>query len=140
MSDAIDRLARYRKTETAAERPQASTASADDYEHYLAFKAVDRAQRRLLIKPVGAAQEFLPFHYLLRVVLDPKQARLALIFSFMAVTLTGRNLGPIAEAVASEHCEFIEQFDSKQWKRPAPDAPIIETIEFVTERESPETA
>lgn len=136
MSDERERLlAQFqRKNEETAKPPQ------DDDGVYHAYKAVDRKQRRLLIRPVSTAWEWATYQYLLRVVVDPTGRRLALIFSFMAITLKGRNLVQIAEAVADERCDFIQQFDGKRWQEPADQqAAFVESIEFIT-KEAPMSA
>jgi hypothetical protein len=121
-------------------RQQEATVDYDE-DLYHAFKAVDRSQRRLLLKPVGTPWEWLPYQYLLRIVLDPKATRIALVFSFMAVTITGRNLTQMAGALAEERCEFIQEFDPKHWPKPTdPEAAYVESIEFITERPPAEAA
>ena len=133
MPDEQERLlAQFQKKTT--ERPSVTAADYDDG-LYHAFKAVDRKQRRLLVRPVGAASEWVTYQYLLRIVLDPKATKLALIFSFMVITITGRNLFQLAEAVADERCDRIEVFDPKKWLKPTDaQAAFVEAVEFVTDR------
>jgi hypothetical protein len=133
LDDREQLLTRFEKK--SDERPVWSISAdyADD-DAYHAYKAVDRKQRRLLVKPVGSPCEWLTYQYLLRVVLDPKQTHLALIFRFMAITMSGRKLGPVAEAVADERCDFLEQFDPTRWKTPGEDVAVIDSIEFATDK------
>jgi hypothetical protein len=130
MPDAQERLLEQFQKKSL-DRPAA--ANYDDGAYH-AFKAVDRKQRRLLLRPVGGSSEWLTYQYLLRIVLDPGATKLALIFSFMAITITGRNLEELAVAVAEEHCDFIQQFDGKVWKKPTDSAAIVESIEFITNK------
>lgn len=112
----------------------------EEPDEYRAFKAVDRKQRRLLVRPVGEPCEWVPYQYLLRIVLDERQTRLALIFTFMGVTISGRNLGQIAEAVADERCDFVQAFDPKHWTYPtALGAGVIDSIEFMMDKPQGET-
>jgi hypothetical protein len=113
----------------------------EDNSDYLAFKAVDRKQRRLLIKTVGTPSEWVTYQYLLRIVIDPTATQIVLIFSFMGITITGRNLWLMADAIAEDRCDYIQQFDPQKWEKPTDAAAAyVESIAFVTDRAPGENA
>ena len=89
----------------------------------------------MLIRSSSNAWEWVTYSYLLRIVADGASGtRLTLVFTFMAVTITGRNLFEVGDAIANERCDFIEEFDAKRWAKPTdPKAPFIESIEFLVE-------
>ena len=146
MADDRERLLAQFERKGSAPRSPSSTAPEGDTadanvleftasDEYLAYKSEDRKHRRLQLCPIKGSYEWVTYQYLLRVVLDPSRRRIALIFSFMAITIKGVNLLPLAEAIADEHCTFIDEFDPKRWKRPTnPDITIVETIEFMTDK------
>jgi hypothetical protein len=101
-------------------------------EIYEAFKTVNRRQITLEIRTTGKAWEWISYGYLLNVVGDaPFFKRIVLVFTFMGVEIVGRNLRPVAAAIARQNCESIQQFDAGQWPLPTnPEAPVIDKIEF----------
>jgi hypothetical protein len=60
---------------------------------------------------------------------------LALVYSFLMVKIKGRNLQPVIAAILDNRCEFIQDFDAREFLPPDPAAPLIESIEFVSGRE-----
>lgn len=130
-------MAEQQKEQAIAQFRHRVEGAATTYEQdfYRAFKAVDRRQKRLLIVPIGSSSEWVNYQYLLRIVLEPRETKLALIFSFMVVTFTGNNLSHIAQAIADEHCESVHGYDSKRWNEPPKNGePVIDMIDFVTDR------
>ena len=119
-------------------KPSGATSVPDavDSDSYEAFKPVDKRQLRLLIRPASDAWEWVTYGYLLRIVADGAAGtRVILVFTFMAVTITGRNLHAIADAIANERCDFIQEFDAKRWQAPTdPKAPFIQSIEFLVDK------
>ena len=60
--------------------------------------------------------------------------QIALVYSFAVVIIKGHNLKDIVDAIDSEHCECLQQFDERRWPRPEdPKAPIIDSIAFHVE-------
>jgi hypothetical protein len=105
-------------------------------EAYEAFKAVNRRQLRVHIRPVGRAGERMTYGYLHRIADDGGlYEQIALIFSFAVVILRGRNLYPVAEAVMEERCEWVQQYDAARWPMPAADKPLVESIDIHVARE-----
>lgn len=123
MADILDQFEQKRKEQVAAEK----AASGRDY---MAFRAVDKRQFRLRVRPVADIWDRLPYRMLLRIMEQGKSGTsLTLVYSFMAVQITGRNLGPVADAVEREVCDFIEEFDPLRHDKPEDAAaPFIEKI------------
>ncbi len=55
-----------------------------------------------------------------------------LIYSFMAVEVRGRNLKDIRRAIQNGRCEFIQEYHENEFQKPGKDAPVIESIHFIT--------
>ena len=129
-----DPLAKFRKTPDAVTPP--ATGPASGAGAYEAFKAVDRRQYRLAIRPANRAWERVTYSYLLRVVEDGAfGTELCLVYTFMVVVIKGRNLQPIGDAIDAESCMFIQQYDGDKWEKPTDTAaPFIESIEIHVER------
>jgi hypothetical protein len=105
-------------------------------EPYEAFKAVNRRQIRVHIRPVGSPGERMTYGYLHRIVDDEGQdEQLALVFSFAVVILRGRNLYAVAEALDEERCQWVQQWDPERWPMPPQDKPLIESIAIHVGRE-----
>jgi hypothetical protein len=110
-------------------------------EAYEAFKAVNRRQTRVHIRPVGSPGERMTYGYLHRIVDDEgRDEQLALVFSFAVVVLRGRNLYAVAEALDEERCQWVQQHDPARWPMPAEDKPLIESIDIHIDREQMATA
>jgi len=106
--------------------------NADGLIDYVAFHARDRS-RRLRIKRANGAAHAPDYRYLLDVSYDDKTWRdFVLTYSFMQVQVKGRNLEDIILGIETNACLWIQEFDAGVYSKPAPDAPIIESIEIVT--------
>jgi hypothetical protein len=93
----------------------------------MAFGAKDNVQR-LKIRRVEPPMRAPGYNYLLDIAYDKEGTSLVLVYTFLLVTVRGRNLLPVVMAVESGTCDFIQEFDPEEWKKPAPDAPLIESI------------
>jgi hypothetical protein len=133
---AVDPLAQFRKKPAEA-TTGAAAAGPGVYE---AFKAVDRRQYRLSIRPANRAWERVTYSYLLRIVEDGAfGTEIALVYTFMVVVIKGKNLQPVAEAINGEGCEFIQEYDRDKWEKPTDQAaPFIESIEIHVEKPAAE--
>ncbi|MGZ8216705.1 hypothetical protein [Methylomagnum sp.] len=119
---AIDRLLGVRKKPAAKGK--------DGKAAYEAFDAKDRS-KYLQIRTAQGVHRAPSYSYLLDVISDgDKGAEIALLFSFMEVRITGRNLQTIAHALIKRECAFIQEFDSSQFNPPSPTEPFIETLEI----------
>ena len=97
---------------------------------YEAFKVVDRRQVSLLLRPLSGAHHWVSYSTLLRIEsADPSGSALLLFFTSLAVSIEGRNLHEVADAIAKGRCSFVEQFDPARHNKPAnPHTPLIEHI------------
>ena len=91
-----------------------------------------------------------PSHYTeIRCVLQPSQSpqsrffmaaafsadyddTFTLLYSFMAVEVKGRNLKEVRRAIQTGRCEFIQEYNENEFLKPGKDAPVIESIRFIT--------
>lgn len=122
MADILDQFEQKRK-EKAAEK-------ASPEREYLAFRAVDKHQYRLRVRPVDDVWDRLPYRMLLR-IMEPglKGTAITLVYSFMAVEIVGKNLRDVATAIERELCDVIEAFDPLRHDKPEDAAaPFIEKI------------
>lgn len=123
-----DPLAQFRNK--GPEASKTDGAEVDDGE-YRAFKAVDRRQIRLKIRPASGPRDRVTYSYLLHMPEDEQGTYLGLVFTFMTVAIKGRNLQEVAEAIAEERCDFIQAYDPAKWPKPKnADAAFIEVIEI----------
>jgi hypothetical protein len=131
-----DPLAQFRREKSPTGESSAPIGS----DEYVAFKAVDRRQVRLAIRPTNHAWERVPYGYLLRVVEDGIYGtELCLVYTFAVFVILGRNLSGIADAIADERCEFVQEFDPSRWEMPTDEnAPFVESIEVHVQKLSSE--
>jgi hypothetical protein len=125
-----DPLAQFRK------RPADSSAGeTSDSEGYVAFGAKDNVQR-LKIRRVEPPMRAPGYNYLLDIAYDREGTSLVLVYTFLLVTVRGRNLLPVVMAVESGTCDFIQEFDPESWKMPAVQMPFIHSIEVEMQESS----
>lgn len=55
-----------------------------------------------------------------------------MIYSFMAVEVRGRNLKEVRRAIQNNRCEFIQEYHENEFQKPDKNAPVIESIRFIT--------
>ena len=118
MADILEQFEQKRKDKAAVER------------EYLAFRAVDKRQYRLRVRPSADVWDRLPYRMLLR-IMEPGRSgtSITLVYSFMAVQIIGKHLGPVADAVERECFDFIEAFDPL--RHDTPDDPALPFIEKI---------
>lgn len=117
---------------------QSATADqmAGDPLHYAAYGITDRNQERLEIRRVLGAWHAPGYRYLMDVVYNAHQgSELVLTYSFMAVTIAGRNMQPIMAAILEGTCAFIQDYHEQEFTPPDKDTPIITKIELLLRRE-----
>ncbi len=44
----------------------------------------------------------------------------------------GRNLKEVRRAIQTGRCEFIQEYNENEFLKPGKDAPVIESIQFIT--------
>jgi hypothetical protein len=93
-----------------------------------------------------ALQKFEPVHLSLcdPVILRTRESRVncrrvstnaigqAVLYSFMAVEVRGRNLREVRQAIQQSCCEFIQEYHENEFPPPGKDDPVIESIQFIT--------
>jgi hypothetical protein len=126
--------------ETFRRRPVAPTptktaASSGVREPYQAFGTKDKLGR-LDIRTNDGLCHAPAYNYLLDVSYDRRSyTSILLVFSFMLVRIRGQNLKPLIDAIKLHTCEFIAEFDPKEFDRPAdPDATVVEGVTIQTGR------
>lgn len=132
-----DPLARFRRSGAAAsESRQEEAAPAGGRERYEAFGTKDRLRALdILMKRVGCSPTY---NYLIDVSWTLEtETSFILLFSHLAVTVRGRNLGEVVKALRLRKCEFIQEFNPARHDPPADDAPLIEAIEVVHSKDVP---
>lgn len=99
---------------------------------YDAFRRSDKRVQKLKFRPRNRAWERIAYHALYRIVEDGIYGtQIGLVYNFAVIVIKGRNLQPIAEAIDSEQCDYVQQFDADRWEKPSdPKAPFIEAMEF----------
>jgi len=100
------------------------------------YQAWRMAQKppRLIIRCNDGSSQSMPYMALLRVVSNTRFSNIfVLVFNYMSVTVTGRNLGAVVDAIDDHHCRMLTQFDPQAFDMPEASAPIIEGIEVQDE-------
>lgn len=110
--------------------PSAPAYQQDNDRAYVPFELRDRAERLHIVR--GAAPSRFPnYNYLLDISFDHHlQSAFTLIYTFMIVEVTGRNLGPIVHAINFGNCERIREFHPKLYAPPVQGEPLIEKIQI----------
>jgi len=117
---------------TPPEARQAAVPAEHDDRAYVAFETREHAERLHIMRGAGPSR-FPGYHYLLDISYDHHlQSAFTLIYTFMIVEVTGRNLGPIVHAVNFGNCERIREYHPKLYDPPAQGEPLIEKIHITT--------
>lgn len=130
--------------ETAAP-PKSSAEAPDDLgpvfskdRVYKAYDIISRAQRLHIIRATRMARRP-AYHYLADIVEDRFQhSSFALIYPTMIVKATGRNLGPVMDAIGAGTCGRIREYHAKLYDPPRPGEPVIEEITIIAADEQPD--
>jgi hypothetical protein len=126
-----DPLAAYRKQPLIGGEPQKNS---DVKEGYMAFTAKDKVDR-LRIRRANGPTRSPGYNYLLDVVYDGDYGtNFVLVYTFIMVLVKGENLRNVVFALEGGTADFIQEFDSERWKKPADKtAPFIESIEVIVQ-------
>lgn len=136
MSSVSDPLAKFRVRSPAAAAPAPvgtePQGQADAPVEYVAFGVKDRVER-LRIRSAKNPTRAPSYQYLLDIVYDGDfGTNVVLVFTFMMVTVTGRNLQDVVMALESGTADFIQEFHPSLWPKPKDEsAPFIESIEVM---------
>jgi hypothetical protein len=131
-SDKPDPLAAFRRPAT-----EKSTAFSKEAETYVAFGGKDRVER-LRIRRVLAPTRAPRYLHLLDLAYDGHfGTNFALFYDFMVVMVRGKNLQTLVAGLEMGTVDFIQEYHSELWDKPADDAAIIESIDIVVNGEQP---
>ncbi len=123
-------LDKYRKP---TEQPK--TPGEDDA--YVAHHTSAQA-RRLRIRRRKEACSAPAYAHLIDVLSDRETGKeISLIFTHAYVAIKGRNLQEIADQLAAEMIDWIEEYDPKRWPKPPEGEAFIESIEYTTRASLP---
>jgi hypothetical protein len=129
----VDRLARFRKGESVPE-----TKSTGDKQPYVAFAVGKEPQRYLELRLKYPEPAECPLNAMITLLRVEWRFGLAITLIYgntMVVTIKGKKLQPIAEALKEGKVIWLAEFDTES-HTPATndDAPFIKSIEVLTER------
>lgn len=114
----------------AAEARQNAVPAEHHDRAYVAFETRERAERLHIMRGAGPSR-FPSYHYLLDISYDHHlQSAFTLIYTFMIVEVTGRNLGPIVHALNFGTCERMREYHPKLYDPPVRGEPFIEKIQI----------
>ncbi len=96
---------------------------------YQAFETGPRPVR-LIIQCSRGPSHSPGYPLLVNVIFDRRfGSSFALVYNFMAVTVTGRHLAPVVHAINKHRCTTITEFDPQAFDAPTHGDPVIESIE-----------
>jgi hypothetical protein len=99
---------------------------------YVAFE-IKENPKRLHIRTALQGSFYPSYHHLADIRFDhDHQTYFTLIYNFMAVKVSGQNLGAVVHAIDSADCKRIHEFHPKLHDRPERDEPLIEKLEVLT--------
>src|ERR1700722_11800038 len=129
-----DPLETFRRRPAALSPTKAAVPSAPS-EPYQAFATKDK-RGRIDIRTNDGLCHAPAYTYLLDVSYDRRAyTSILLVFSFMLVRIRGQNLKPLIDAIKLHTCEFIAEFDSKEFGPLAdPNATVVESVTIQTGR------
>jgi hypothetical protein len=109
--------------------PEAGVSEALGPRQYQAFETAPRPAR-LIIQCSNGPSHSPAYPLLVNVIFDRRfGGSFVLVYNFMAVIVTGRNLGPMVHAINKHRCTAITEYDPQAFEHPPGDAPVIERIE-----------
>jgi hypothetical protein len=105
---------------------------AGDPKQYAAYENVKgRPQARLRIRRLTDVSMAPDYRLLSNIVFNDYGNEISLWYPFMQVTVKGRNLTEIAEAIMSGTCPLIRDYDQREYPVPLKEGePVIERIEI----------
>ena len=99
-----------------------------DERAYVAHEVRERAERLHIMRAAGPSR-FPSYGYLLDISFDHHlQSAFTLVYTFMLVEVTGRNLAPVVHAISFGTCERIREFHPKLYDPPGISEPLIQAI------------
>ncbi|HLG63107.1 MAG TPA: hypothetical protein VKY19_14300 [Ktedonosporobacter sp.] len=133
-SDRNDPLARFKHIQRNATTDD--VAGLDVNKAYLAFDTGDRSQERLKIKRIKGETHSPSYRYLMDIMYNGDEGtQIVLVFSFLMVKITGRNMLSLVHSIEDGTCIFIQEFHAKNFPSPSPKDAVIDEIEVVVRKE-----
>jgi hypothetical protein len=128
-----DQLSRYRRKDASEDTANATTFSNAGKRPYEAYDTSNKPfpymEIRCILQPSQSPQS----RFFMTAVFSADFAEMfTLIYSFMAVEVKGHNLTAIRRAIQMGRCEFIQEYHENEFQEPGKDAPVIESIKFIT--------
>jgi hypothetical protein len=136
-----ERVAPKRETKTAAPVAAALVVNhTGEREPYEAFGSKDKAFRFDVRCASGVAHS-LPYTYLLDIGYDRRHYNaIFLTVGGLTVTIKGKALRPIVDALKLHTCEFIQAYDAGEFTAPLdPASPHVQSIEVEVMQGAPRT-
>ena len=132
MPNALDKY-KHRPSPTGSlAAPSEDLPQEEDGKSYLAYRPTTKA-RRLMVRRAREAHRAPGYQYLVDVMWDgDKGEQIGLVFSHTTILVSGKNLQDLAQQLAGEKVQFIQEFDPKRWPMPAADEPVITSIEYTS--------
>jgi len=132
MPNALDKY-KHRPSPTGSlAAPAEDLPQEEDGKSYLAYRPTTKA-RRLMVRRAREAHRAPGYQYLVDVMWDgDKGEQIGLVFSHTTILVSGKNLQDLAQQLAGEKVQFIQEFDPKRWPMPAADEPVITSIEYTS--------
>ena len=106
---------------------------------YEAFKVGSAVTERLEIRRVLGVWHSPAYRYLMDILYNGRfGTSFVLLYSFMAVEVTGKSMQPIIHAIQSGTCAFLQDFHPNEFVSPQPGTPMITGIRMVVKESEKE--
>lgn len=103
---------------------------------YVPYETSSHPQERMRIIRQNDTMHYPSYRYLMDIIHTESYDGIVLVYSFLMVKVTGRNLEDLIDHIAQGGVLFIQKFDARKWRWPEEGQPIIEAIEIVTRSDS----
>jgi hypothetical protein len=128
-----DPLAQFREGQPSARPVQRSAAASSGKRPYEAYDKKGRPCPYTEILCIAQPSQSPQSRFFLAAVFSADfDEAFTLLYSFMAVEVRGRNLREVRQAIQQSRCEFIQEYHENEFLPPGKDAPVIESIRFIT--------
>ena len=132
MNDSLSQFRRGQATWTTANDNKASKTGTGK-KPYEAFNSTGKPSPYTEIRCVLQPSQSPQARFFLAAVLSADfDDAFTLLYSFMAVEVKGKNLKEVRQAIQKGRCEFIQEYNENEFMKPGKDAPVIESIRFIT--------
>lgn len=127
-----DHLSRFRR-EPAANGTSAPTTNNTGKRPYEAYDTSNKPYQYMEIRCVTQPSQSPQSRFFMAAIFSSDYDNVfTMIYSFMAVEVRGRNLKEVRRAIQNNRCEFIQEYHENEFQKPDKNAPVIESIRFIT--------